>query len=51
MRGNQVVWEGLTRSQIFLIPTTALLVFYFMRQWRRGAYRLPTPPPLTRSPS
>lgn len=44
VRGNQVVWEGLTRSQIFLIPTTALLILYFFRQWWRGAYRLPAPP-------
>jgi phosphatidylglycerol:prolipoprotein diacylglycerol transferase len=41
VRGNQVVWEGLTRSQLFLIPTTALLIWYFIRQWRRGVYRLP----------
>lgn len=45
VRGNEVVWEGLTRSQIFLIPSTALLVLYFLRQLRRGAYRLPEPPP------
>lgn len=44
VRGNQVVWEGLTRSQIFLIPTTCLLLLYFARQWRRGAYRMPAPP-------
>jgi phosphatidylglycerol:prolipoprotein diacylglycerol transferase len=44
VRGNEVVWEGLTRSQIFLIPSTALLVLYFVRQIRRGAYRLPEPP-------
>jgi prolipoprotein diacylglyceryl transferase len=44
VRGNQVVWEGLTRSQLFLIPTTLLLVFYFVRQWRRGVYRLPPAP-------
>lgn len=45
VRGNQVVWEGLTRSQLFLIPTTALLLLYFARQLRRGAYRLPAPHP------
>jgi phosphatidylglycerol---prolipoprotein diacylglyceryl transferase len=44
VRGNQVVWEGLSRSQIFLIPSTALLVFYFIRQWRRGTYSMPSPP-------
>ncbi|NJN16118.1 MAG: prolipoprotein diacylglyceryl transferase [Oscillochloris sp.] len=44
VRGNQVVWEGLTRSQIFLLPTTGLLILYFVRQWRRGVYRMPEPP-------
>lgn len=46
VRGNQVVWEGLTRSQIFLIPSTILLLLYFVRQWRRGAYILPAAPPV-----
>lgn len=32
VRGNEVVWSGLTRSQLFLIPTTALLGAWF---WRR----------------
>jgi prolipoprotein diacylglyceryl transferase len=41
VRGNEVVWQGLTRSQLFLIPSAALLVWYFVRQWRRGVYRLP----------
>lgn len=44
VRGNQVVWEGLTRSQLFLIPSTILLWLYFIRQIRRGVYRLPAPP-------
>lgn len=44
VRGNEVVWEGLTRSQIFLIPSATLLALYFLRQWRRGAYALPAPP-------
>jgi prolipoprotein diacylglyceryl transferase len=38
VRGNEVVWRGLTRSQLVLIPSIALLVYYFGRQWRRGAY-------------
>lgn len=46
VRGNAVVWEGLTRSQIFLIPSTILLLLYFIRQWRRGAYTLPAAPPV-----
>ena len=38
VRGNQVVWEGLTRSQLFLIPSTMLLLLYFWRQLAHGAY-------------
>jgi phosphatidylglycerol---prolipoprotein diacylglyceryl transferase len=41
VRGNEVVWQGLTRSQLFLLPSAALLVWYFVRRWRRGVYRLP----------
>ena len=29
VRGNEVVWQGLTRSQLFLIPSTLLLLWYF----------------------
>ena len=46
VRGNQVVWQGLTRSQLFLIPSTLLLLFYFWRQWRRNIYWLPGLEPL-----
>ena len=46
VRGNQVVWEGLTRSQLFLIPSTLLLLIYFWQQWRRGIYRLPRLEPI-----
>jgi prolipoprotein diacylglyceryl transferase len=46
VRGNLIVWEGLTRSQLFLIPSTLLLLCYFWRQWRRGVYRLPPLSPL-----
>jgi prolipoprotein diacylglyceryl transferase len=42
VRGNEVVWEGLTRSQLFLIPSILLLLFYFWRQWYRGVYQIPT---------
>src|SRR2546423_2503092 len=31
VRGNQVVWVGLTGPQLFLIPTTLLLLGYFAR--------------------
>jgi phosphatidylglycerol---prolipoprotein diacylglyceryl transferase len=37
VRGNEVVWAGLTRSQLFLIPSTLLLAGYFVRRaWVRG---------------
>ena len=32
VRGNDVVWHGLTRSQLFLIPSGALLAAYFARR-------------------
>jgi phosphatidylglycerol---prolipoprotein diacylglyceryl transferase len=41
VRGNEVVWQGLTRSQLFLIPSTLLLLWYYYRQWRRRSYRVP----------
>jgi prolipoprotein diacylglyceryl transferase len=37
VRGNEVVWHGLTRSQLFLVPTTLLLVWYFARPRVLGA--------------
>jgi hypothetical protein len=42
VRGDQVVREDLTRSQIFLLPTTGLLIFYSVRRWHHGVYRLPS---------
>lgn len=33
VRGNEVVWSGLTRSQLFLIPSTIALLLYFVRRW------------------
>jgi phosphatidylglycerol:prolipoprotein diacylglycerol transferase len=35
VRGNETVWAGLTRSQLFLIPSTLLLAGYFWRRARR----------------
>ena len=32
VRGNVIVWHGLSGSQLFLIPSTLLLASYFMRQ-------------------
>lgn len=39
VRGNEVMWSGLSGSQLFLIPSTLLLLVYFYRQISRGAYR------------
>ncbi len=39
VRGNDVVWAGLTRPQLFLIPATAALIAYFVGHRARG----PTP--------
>jgi len=41
VRGNEVVWQGLTRSQLFLIPSALLLGLYFYRQWWRRSDRAP----------
>jgi phosphatidylglycerol:prolipoprotein diacylglycerol transferase len=34
VRGNPVVWHGLTRSQLFLIPSMLLLTVSFLRRRR-----------------
>jgi prolipoprotein diacylglyceryltransferase len=39
VRGNEVVWAGLTRSQLFLIPSILLLAGYF--RGRRRALAVP----------
>lgn len=36
VRGNDVVWAGLTRPQLFLVPATAALAFYFTGRRARG---------------
>jgi phosphatidylglycerol---prolipoprotein diacylglyceryl transferase len=36
VRGNLVMWHGLSGSQLFLIPSTALLALYFARQRLRA---------------
>jgi phosphatidylglycerol:prolipoprotein diacylglycerol transferase len=38
VRGNEVVWAGLTRSQLFLIPSTLLLMAHFWRRRERYAF-------------
>jgi prolipoprotein diacylglyceryltransferase len=40
VRGNIVVWHGLSGSQLFLIPSTMLLAGYFIRQrWNAPSAR------------
>ena len=43
VRGNPPQIAGLSGPQVVLIPLTALLVWHFVRQWRRGVYRMPAP--------
>jgi prolipoprotein diacylglyceryltransferase len=44
VRGNESQALGLTGPQWVLIPLVGLLVVHFVRQWRRGAYRVPAAP-------
>jgi prolipoprotein diacylglyceryltransferase len=44
VRGNPEQFLGLSGPQIVLIPLTGLLVYYFIKQWRRGVYRMPPAP-------
>lgn len=44
VRGNEPQAWGLTGPQWVLIPLVGLLVAHFIRQWRRGAYRVPPAP-------
>jgi phosphatidylglycerol:prolipoprotein diacylglycerol transferase len=39
VRGNEVVWHGLTRPQLFLAVTIPLVVLRIVLQARSGAYR------------
>ena len=38
VRGNDVVWGGMTGSQLFLIPSILLLLAYFCQRVARGTY-------------
>ena len=40
VRGNDVVWNGLTRPQLFLVPATLALTWYFLRRHMRGASQI-----------
>jgi hypothetical protein len=44
VRANPEQIGGLTGPQLVLIPLTALLALHFVRQWRRGVYRMPAAP-------
>jgi prolipoprotein diacylglyceryltransferase len=46
VRGNEAVWAGLTRSQLFLIPSSLLLAGYFLRRAGRPLPEPPPPPPV-----
>lgn len=45
VRGNEPQAFGLSGPQLVLIPMTALLVVHFIREARRGLWRVPAPPP------
>jgi phosphatidylglycerol:prolipoprotein diacylglycerol transferase len=44
VRANEPQALGLTGPQWVLIPLVGLLVAHFLRQWRRGVYRVPAAP-------
>jgi len=48
VRGNEVVWQGLTRPQLFLAVTVPIVLLRAVVLWRRGPVEpsaLPTPRP------
>lgn len=51
VRGNEVVWRGLTRPQLFLLACVPLLGWHLIRQARRGVHPAgPRDSPPTRPP-
>lgn len=42
VRGNDVVWNGLTRPQLFLVPATLALAWHFARRYARAPRQVPT---------
>jgi phosphatidylglycerol---prolipoprotein diacylglyceryl transferase len=40
VRGNEVVFAGLTRPQLFLLAFLPLAAWHVIRQYRRGVYQL-----------
>jgi phosphatidylglycerol:prolipoprotein diacylglycerol transferase len=47
VRGNEVVWQGLTRPQLFLAVTVPIVLLRAVVLWRRGAVE-PSPVPAPR---
>ena len=37
VRGNEVMWNGLSGTQLFLIPSVSLLILYFVQTLARGS--------------
>ena len=50
VRANPEQVGGLSGPQIVLIPLTALLVWHFVRNWRRGVYHMPPAPVALHAP-
>jgi prolipoprotein diacylglyceryltransferase len=44
VRANPEQFWGLTGPQIVLIPLTGLLIYHFIKQWRRKVYQMPPAP-------
>lgn len=40
VRGNDVVWHGLTRPQLVLLVGVPIVLARIVRQWRRGGYAM-----------
>lgn len=41
VRGNEVVWHGLTRPQLVVLVAVPILLARIVRRWRRGDYATP----------
>jgi len=50
VRGSREYAFGFTSAQVALLILTVPLVIHFVRQWRRGVYRMPEPPVARASP-
>lgn len=50
VRANPEMVGGFTGAQLALVPLTIPLIYYFVRQWRRGVYQMPPVPGAERQP-